>query len=175
MVQKTTYKMPYKRRRKFKTDYRQRIGLLKSGKIRLVVRKTNKYIIAQLVKSKEAQDYTIIGITSKILKDKYNWQYSCKNLPAAYLTGLIIGKLALKNNIQEAILDIGLNRSTKGNRIYAVLKGAIDAGLKIPHNEKILPSQDRIEGRHIASYIEKFKNITNDFYKVKEQILKDYG
>jgi len=175
MVQKTTYRMPYKRRRKFKTDYRQRIALLKSGKVRLVVRKTNRYIIAQLVKSKQAQDYTIIGITSKILKDKYNWNYSCKNLPAAYLTGLIIGKLALKNGITEAILDIGLNRSTKGNRIYAVLKGALDVGLKIPHSEEILPSQDRIEGKHIASYLEKFKNITQDFYKVKEQILKDYG
>lgn len=175
MVQKTNYRMPLKRRRKFKTDYRQRIGLLKSGKVRLVVRKTNKYIIAQLVKSREAQDFTIAGITSKILKDKYSWMYSCKNLPAAYLTGLIIGKIALKNGISEAILDLGLNRSTKGNRIYAVLKGALDAGLKIPYNEKILPSQERIEGRHIASYLERFKNITEDFYKVKEQILKDYG
>ncbi|MEM0242925.1 MAG: 50S ribosomal protein L18 [Candidatus Aenigmatarchaeota archaeon] len=175
MVHKTTYIMPYKRRRKYKTDYRQRIGLLKSGKIRLVVRKTNKYIIAQLVKSKIAQDYTILGITSKILKDKYDWKYSCKNLPAAYLTGIIIGKLALKNGIQEAILDIGINRSTKGNRIFAVLKGAIDAGLKIPHSDEIFPTEDRIEGKHIASYIEKFKNITQDFYKVKEKILKDYG
>ncbi|MEM0481037.1 MAG: 50S ribosomal protein L18 [Candidatus Aenigmatarchaeota archaeon] len=174
MVQKTTYRMPYRRRRELKTDYKQRIALLKSGKPRLVVRKTNKYIIAQIVVSKEAQDYTVIGITSKILQ-KYGWKYSFKNLPACYLTGLIIGKLALKNGINEAVLDIGLNRVTKGNRIFTVLKGAVDAGLKIPHSKEILPSEDRIKGLHIANYLEKFKNLPNDFEKIKEKILKEYG
>ena len=174
MVQKTTYRMPYKRRRKLKTDYRQRIELLKSGKPRLVVRKTNKYIIAQIVKSKEAQDYTVLGITSKILQ-KYGWKYSFKNLPACYLTGLIIGKLALKNGIKEAILDIGLNRVTKGNRIFAVIKGAIDAGLKIPHSNEVLPSEDRIKGLHIANYLEKFKDLPKDFEEIKQKILKEYG
>jgi large subunit ribosomal protein L18 len=174
MVQNPTYRMPYKRRRKMKTNYRKRIELLKSNKPRLVVRKTNKYIIAQIVISKEAQDYTIIGITSKILK-KYNWNFSFKNLPASYLTGLIIGKLALKKGINEAILDIGLNRATKGNRIFAVLKGALDAGLKIPHSEEILPSEERIKGIHIASYLEKFKDLPKFFEEVKEKILKDYG
>jgi hypothetical protein len=33
--------------------------------------------------------------------------------------------------------------------LYAALKGAIDAGLKIPYNEEILPSEDRIKGEHI--------------------------
>lgn len=174
MVQKTTYRMPYRRRRELKTDYKQRIALLKSGKPRLVVRKTNKYIIAQIVVSKEAQDYTVIGITSKILQ-KYGWKYSFKNLPACYLTGLIIGKLALKNGINEAVLDIGLNRVTKGNRIFTVLKGAVDAGLKIPHSKEILPSEDRIKGLHIANYLEKFKNLPNDFEEIKEKILKEYG
>jgi large subunit ribosomal protein L18 len=174
MVQKTTYRMPYKRRRELKTNYRKRIALLKSGKPRLVVRKTNRYIIAQIVISKEAKDFTVVGITSKILK-KYDWKYSFKNLPASYLTGLIIGKLAIRKGINEAILDIGLNRATKGNRIFAVLRGALDAGLKIPHGKEILPSEERIKGLHIASYLEKFKDLPNVFEEVKEKILKDYG
>lgn len=165
------YKMPLKRRRKFKTDYKKRLKLLLSGKPRLVVRKTNKYIIAQIVISEEARDRTVVGVTSKILRDKYGWKYSCKNLPAAYLTGLIIGKLALKNGIKEAILDMGLNRKTKGNRIFATLKGAVDAGLKIPHGEEILPDETRIKGEHIARYLEKFKNLPKDFEVLKEKIL----
>ncbi len=173
MAKDATYKVKFRRRREFKTNYKKRISLLKSGKPRLVVRKTNRYIIAQIVISKEAQDYTLIGITSKILK-KFGWNYSCKNLPACYLTGLIIGKLAIKNNINEAILDIGLNRSTKGNRIYAVLKGALDAGLKVPHSEEILPNEERIKGFHIANYLEKFKNLPNDFELVKQKILEKF-
>lgn len=166
------HKMPLKRRREFKTNYKKRLKLLLSGKPRLVVRKTNRYIIAQIVESKEGQDFTKIGITSKILK-KYGWKYSFKNLPACYLTGLIIGKLALKNGVKEAILDIGLNKSTKGNRVYTVLKGALDAGLKIPHSEEILPSEDRIRGEHIANYLEKFKNLPNDFELIKNKILSE--
>ena len=166
------YKMPLKRRRKLKTNYKKRLKLLLSGKPRLVVRKTNRYIIAQIVESKEAKDFTKIGITSRILK-KFKWNYSFKNLPACYLTGLIIGKLALKNGIKEAILDIGLHKSTKGNRIYAVLKGALDAGLNIPHSKEVLPSEDRIRGEHIANYLEKFKNLPQDFELVKNKILSE--
>ncbi|MCD6483032.1 MAG: 50S ribosomal protein L18 [Candidatus Aenigmarchaeota archaeon] len=165
------YKMPLKRRRKFKTDYKKRLKLLLSGKPRLVVRRTNKYIIAQMVVSEEGEDKTIVGITSKVLRDKYGWKYSCKNLPAAYLTGLLIGKLALEKGIKEAILDIGLHRKTKGNRLFATLKGAVDAGLSVPHGEEILPDESRIKGEHIASYLEKFKNLPQDFETVKKKII----
>jgi len=36
----------------------------------------------------------------------------------------------------KAILDIGLIRSTVGNRAYAVLKGACDGGIHVPHNTR---------------------------------------
>ncbi len=82
-----------RRRKERKTDYRKRLKLLTSNKPRLVVRKTNRYIIAQIVKSKEAQDKVIFGYTTKKLSE-FNWKYSFKCLPAAYLLGLIIGKKA---------------------------------------------------------------------------------
>lgn len=160
-----------KRRREGKTNYGKRLKLLLSKKPRLVVRKTNRYIIAHIVDYdyKNHRDLTVAYVTSKDLS-KYGWNYSSfKSLPACYLTGLLIGKKALEKNINEAILDIGLHPSTKGNRIYAVLKGTIDAGLKIPYNEKILPTKERIEGNHIKNFD---KNI---FLKVKENILKNYG
>lgn len=42
-------------------------------------------------------------------------------------------------------LDIGLARATKGNRVFAAMKGAIDGGIHIPHNPKIFPSQSEKE------------------------------
>jgi large subunit ribosomal protein L18 len=88
-------------------------------------------------------------------------------LPAAYLTGLLIGKKAAKNKIKEAVLDSGLYPSTKGSRIYAVLKGAVDSDLKVSFDEKILPSEERIKGLHI----QKFKDLPQEFEKIKQKIL----
>jgi large subunit ribosomal protein L18 len=165
-----TYKMPFKRRRLFKTDYRKRLRLLLSKKPRLVVRKSLKYITAQIIEFSEKGDKTLVGVTSKELK-KLGWNFACDNLPAAYLTGLLVGKKALGKGVQEAILDSGLYPSTKGSRIYAVVKGAIDAGLKVPVSEEVLPSEERIYGKHIASYKEKFKNLPEEFEKIKQKIL----
>jgi large subunit ribosomal protein L18 len=163
-----TYRMPLKRRLEGKTDYRQRLKLLLSKKPRLVVRKSLKYITAQIVEFDEKGDKVIASAHSKNLK-KLGWEFACDNLPAAYLTGLMIGKKALEKNVSEAILDIGLYSSTKGNRIYALVKGAIDAGLKIPCDESVFPEEERICGMHIAS--EKFKKLPEEFKRIKEKIL----
>jgi large subunit ribosomal protein L18 len=48
----------------------------------------------------------------------------------------------------EAVLDIGLAASSSGSRVFAALKGMVDAGLDIPHSEEIIPSDDRISGAH---------------------------
>jgi large subunit ribosomal protein L18 len=158
------YKMQFKRRRIGKTDYKKRLKLLSSDKPRLVVRRSLNYMTAQIIKFDKKGDVVLAGVTSKELK-KLNWKLACDNLPAAYLTGLLIGKLSQKNKIGEAILDSGLYPSTKGNRIYAVVKGAVDAGLKIPIDESILPSDDRIKGKHISEAVGK------EFETVKQKIL----
>ena len=72
-----------------------------------------------------------------------------------------LGNSMLNNKkIEEAILDLGLQTSTKGSRIYAALKGVLDAGINIPHSKEILPSEDRIKGKHISEeVVKKFEDI----------------
>lgn len=148
------YRMPFKRRREGKTDYRKRLRLLYSKKPRVVYRKTLKYIIGQIVEYHAKGDKTLVGVTSKALK-KFGWKFACDNTPAAYLTGLLLGKKALEKGLKEAVLDIGLYHSTKGGRMYAFAKGVLDAGLSIAVDEKMFPSDDRIKGKHISDEIEK--------------------
>ncbi|MBU0907600.1 MAG: 50S ribosomal protein L18 [Nanoarchaeota archaeon] len=156
-------KIPRRRRAERKTDYKARFSMLKSGKPRLVVRRTNRYIIAQIVCSDIAQDKVIARVTSNDLLSK-GWPKeksgSLKSLPAAYLTGFLLVK-SLKVKVGEAILDLGLQRSISGSRLFAVLKGALDAGLNVPHNPEALPEMERIEKN------EKLKTI---FEKVRRSL-----
>lgn len=80
------------------------------------------------------------------------WKAPCGNMPAAYLTGLLIGTRAKAKGVNNVILDIGLSARGPGSRIFAAAKGALDGGLAIPIDKKALPSEDRLRGNHIASY-----------------------
>ncbi|UZE93648.1 MAG: 50S ribosomal protein L18 [Candidatus Pacearchaeota archaeon] len=153
-------KVTFRRRHEGKTDYKARATLLKSKEPRLIIRKTDKYIIAQIVKSKEAQDSTVCYANSKEL-GRLGWDLSFKNIPASYLTGLLIAKKAKEKGIKKAIIDIGLYRSIKGSKLYAVVKGALDGGLDIPHEEKMIPKEERIKGSH-AKNAEKINKIFNE-------------
>ena len=149
-----------RRRLEAKTDYRARIDLLKSDKPRLVIRKTNRYIIMQLVETKDAQDKVLLSVISKDLLQK-GWPKdkagSLKSKPAAYLTGYLLAKKA-STKIQEAILDLGLNRNVKKARIYSALKGAVDGGLKIPCGEDALPAEEDLEANEqLKNIIQKLK------------------
>jgi len=158
------YRMPFKRRIKEKTNYRQRLRLLTSKKHRLVVRKSSKYLIAQIVDFNKNGDQTFAYATTQELK-KYGWLGPTNNLVCAYLLGLLIGNKALKKDIKSAILDIGLVQKTKGSKLFAVLKGALDAGLDIPHSAEIIPSDDRMKGKHIIDYAQKLKKEDLKNYK----------
>lgn len=151
MARSGRYKVKFRRRREGKTDYLKRLALLKSRKPRAVVRKTNRYIIVQFVEFREEGDRVIAYAFSKEL-EKYGWMYGGKNLPAAYLTGYLAALRAKRAGVTEAILDIGRFTSTKGSRLYAALKGILDAGIRIPHSDEILPSEERIRGEHISSF-----------------------
>jgi len=152
MARGPSYNVPYRRRREGKTNYLRRKKLVLSGLPRLVARKTNKHIIAQIVEASVEGDKVITSAHSSELRKKYGWLGSLKSLPAAYLTGLICGYKAIRKGIKEAVLDIGLQSPSKGARIFAVLKGCLDAGLDIPHGEEVLPDDDRIKGQHISDY-----------------------
>ena len=143
-----------RRRRESKTDYKLRLGLLKSGKARIVVRRTNKYFIVQAVESNEAQDKVLVGVSSRDLL-KQGWEAkmagSLKSLPAGYLTGLLFAKKVKEGKQDiEFLIDLGLNRTIHGNRIYAVVKGLVDGGLKVNvGSEKVFPSAERLAGEHL--------------------------
>ena len=75
---------------------------------------------------------------------------------------MLIGNKAKKKNIKELVLDIGLQKSVKGSRIYSLLKGCIDAGLNIPHSKEILPTENRVKGEHIKNFdSNKFEGMKN--------------
>jgi large subunit ribosomal protein L18 len=151
MAHGPTYRVPFRRRREGKTDYRLRKKLVMSRKPRLVVRKSLKYLYLQLIEARVNGDIVLVQANTKELA-KYGWKGGTGNIPAAYLAGLLLGKRALSKGIKNAILDIGRYPATKGNRLFAALKGALDAGMEIPHGEEILPDEERIKGVHIAKY-----------------------
>ncbi|MBX4196610.1 50S ribosomal protein L18 [Candidatus Pacearchaeota archaeon] len=158
-----------RRRREGKTDYKARLALIKSGKARLVVRKTNRSIIAQIVETDIAQDKIISGVTSHSLL-AHGWpkelEGSLKSVPAAYLTGLLLGTLVAKKKVHEAILDIGMNRNVHKSRLYAVLHGALDAGIQIPHDKEALPSN---EFKGHAKLSKAFESVKHALEKHKEK------
>jgi len=156
VARSSRYKVRFRRRREGKTDYRKRLALLKSGLPRMVVRKTNRYIIVQFVRFKPEGDDMIAYAISKELQ-KYGWHYGGKNTPAAYLTGFLAALKAKKAGVSKAILDIGRFPSTKGSRLYAALKGVLDAGVEVPHSPEVLPDEGRIRGEHIATWASTIK------------------
>jgi len=131
---------------------------LSSKKLRLLIRKTNTKIITQLIEFDIKGDKVKVGIDSTALK-VLGWTGGLKNIPAAYLTGYLIGKKALTAGITEAILDTGLNTTIKGSRIYSALKGAVDAGLKVPCSKEIFPTEERLNGKHIKDFANKIEEI----------------
>lgn len=154
MAKGPSYNVPFRRRREGKTDYRQRKKLIISKLPRLVVRKTGRNIITQLVRATVIGDIVMVSAHSRELRKKYGWLGSLNNLPAAYLTGLLCGLRAAAKGVEKAILDIGLHTPSKGARVFAAMKGFVDAGVEVPHDESILPDESRIRGEHIAKYAE---------------------
>jgi len=81
----------------------------------------------------------------------------------------------------KALLDVGLRRTTTGNRIFGVLKGAVDGGLDIPHSHNRFPGadgskdgkydakvhRDHIFGKHVGEYMESLQEDDEDAYKAQ--------
>lgn len=193
MAHKSTFLIKFRRRRENRTDYKKRIALLKSGLPRLVVRKSTKNISAQFVGAGKNGDSVAVSAHSKELKD-FGWKAHCGNLPAAYLTGLLAGLRAKEKKIETAVLDIGLASPVHGSIVFAVLKGALDSGVKISHSEAALPKKERIEAKHIEEYAKKLddaalkkefgacikagvdpKRMGEHFEKAKAEILNNFS
>jgi len=165
MAKNRNYTVKVKRKRELKTNYRKRILLLMSKKPRLIIRKSSNNIIIQIIEYHKSGDKILVSANSREIK-KLGWTFHSGNIPSAYLTGYLLGKKANNsNNIKEAVLDIGLQRSIKGSVIYAALKGVIDSGINIPCKEDVFPSEERIKGLHT-----KKQDIDKTFSEVKKKI-----
>jgi len=142
-----TFETKFRRRREGKTNYKTRLGLVKSKRTRIVVRKTGTSIIAQAINYKPEGDVTTANAISKEL-DKLGF-YGTNNTPSAYLTGYLLGK---RMSEKSAILDIGMQHPSHGSVIFACLQGVIDAGVEIAHNKSAIPSEDRMNATVLETY-----------------------
>ncbi|XP_073003050.1 large ribosomal subunit protein uL18-like [Typha latifolia] len=160
-------------------------------KYRFVVRFTNKDITAQIISASIAGDLVLAAAYSHELPH-FGLEVGLTNYAAAYCTGLLVARRVLKmlemdeeyeGNVEatgedfsvepaesrrpfRALLDVGLVRTTTGNRVFGALKGALDGGLDIPHSDKRFAGFKKddkqldaevhrkyIFGGHIASYM----------------------
>jgi len=167
------YQVQRRRRREGKTDFKARRKMVRQDKNkyntrkhRLVVRFTNRKVICQVVWATIRGDMVLTQATSNEL-EKFGIPCGYKNYAAAYCTGLLVARRALKKvgldekfagkeelngeeyHVEEeenddqrpfkAILDVGLRRTTVGARMWAALKGAVDGGMYVPHSIKRFP------------------------------------
>lgn len=166
----------FRRKREGKTNYNRRRKLLGGREPRVIIRKSNTNVYLQIAKYEEKGDKIITNANSRELL-KIGWKGARKNLPAAYLTGLLLASKAKKQNIKKAILDVGMHTPTPGGIIYAALKGLVDGGIHVPHSEEVIPKQERIEGKHIMlnpkSKSPNKEKIAEQFNETKNKILKE--
>ena len=151
MARGSSYRVPLRRRREGKTDYKARRALVLFGKPRLVARCSLKNVTAQIVAAKPYGDEVLASAHSRELKKNYGWKAPTGNIPAAYLTGLLCGLKAKTKGVEGVILDIGLIAPTKGAKVFATLSGVLDAGVDVPHTEEKIV-EERTKGAHIAKY-----------------------
>jgi len=191
---KTDYKARRKMVRQDKNKYNNR-------KYRLIVRFTNKRCICQIAYATIRGDIVVAAASSSELTD-FGIPVGHKNYAAAYCTGLLVARRVLKKfgidekfkgkeeidgeeyhvedeeNEQKpfkAILDVGLQTTCVGARMWGALKGAVDGGIHVPHTTKNFPGykaaeekgqeaeydaeahKDRIFGNHVKEYMEMMK------------------
>lgn len=166
--------------------------MLASGSPRIVVRKSTRYFTVQVVSPRAGGDVVQACAVSKELSG-YDWVGGFKNTPAAYLTGLLAGLKAKAKGIERAIPDIGLSPSVPSSRVFAALKGVVDAGLEVSGDQGVYPPQSRITGQHIKEYLEATRrrleeqaervppfpaqtiDVPSQFEEVKNRIISEVG
>jgi large subunit ribosomal protein L18 len=151
------YTLAYRRKREGKTDYRARLKFLASGKNRVVLRRTLNNFYVQIVEYFPEGDKVLVSASTRGLL-KFGWKGHRGNLSSSYLTGLLCGLKAKKMNIKSGIVDLGFFRVVRGSSLFAAVKGLKDSGFDISASEKMFPSVERIEGKHIEEYAASIKN-----------------
>lgn len=108
-MQGTQRRSIFRRRKAGLTDYRRRLKLLRGRKPRAVVRISNTRTTCQLVDWAASGDLVKVTSTGSDLMKKYGWpeDFSQKSVPASYLVGFAMGKAAIAQGCEEAVLDVG--------------------------------------------------------------------
>ncbi|MFX1410152.1 MAG: 50S ribosomal protein L18 [Promethearchaeota archaeon] len=171
MAKGPRYRKSFRRRAQGKTDYQKRLKLLKSRKLRVVIRASNNHIIIQIIQSKLGGDKVLVSAHSKELSLNYGWIANTGNIPASYLTGYLAGLRAKNKNIDMGVFDLGVFYHR--NRILAACKGIIDAGMNIPYRKEFFPEslEEKVKGFHIENYAKLLKREDPEKY---EQIFSNY-
>ncbi|MBN1110014.1 MAG: 50S ribosomal protein L18 [Methanomassiliicoccales archaeon] len=166
MAKGPRYKVAFRRRRDGRTDYKQRARLLRARVPRAVVRTSLRHVTVQIVDFDPQGDQVLVTAHSRELLEM-GWNKATGNVPAAYLTGYLAGRKAVAKGLTEAVLDIGLRVPARGATVFAALKGLLDAGMDIPHGEQVIPSEDRLAGKHIGEDVEKMVQDVKSRMEVK--------
>lgn len=142
------YRVPFRRRREGKTNYRTRLALLKSGEARVVVRTTNRNVIVQFITYDETGDKVVATAEARELGE-LGYKAAGNNTPSAYLTGRLAAKRAKEAGLEAGVLDIGRAQPHKGGVIFGALKGVVDGGLDVPHGD-VFPDEARLRAEHLG-------------------------
>ena len=164
MAKGPSYRVQFRRRREGRTDYKARKALISSRLPRAVTRGSIRHMNVQIVEAYAKGDRVIASASSQELKN-YGWKGACGNIPSAYLAGLLCGKRALQRKVTKAVPDIGLHQPTKGARVFASVKGLLDAGLDIPHTGETLPKESSLKGQHIEDYAQLLASSNLEIYE----------
>merc|ERR1719147_678740 len=189
-----------------------------SPKYRMIVRFSNTDVTCQIAYARLEGDVIVSAAYSHELP-RYGIKHGLTNYAACYCTGLLLARRTLqkfslddryagKEEVDgemycvednesgpgafRAHLDVGLARTTTGAKVFAVMKGAVDGGIDVPHSEKRFPGYDseskelnagvlreHIFGQHVANYMKSLLEENEDDYKkqfsryVKEGITAD--
>ena len=165
-----TYVRTLKRIREDKTNYRKRSAILIGRHLFVTINVSDQNVVARVLKPAPTGDIVIVSTHSRELA-KQGWKGAFNNLPACYLTGMLLGKKALQKEIKTAVLYIGKNHFT--SRVGACTKGIVDAGVSMPVSEESLPDEKRISGHHIAEYSRTLKENQGEYNSHFSAILKN--
>jgi len=178
-----------------------------TNKYRLVARVTCSRVICQVIYATIKGDRVLCAADSTELK-RFGLESGLTNYAACYATGLLVARRLLNKtgldklyagakkidgedyDVQKdvkgdqrrpfkAVLDVGLVRTTTGNRVFGCLKGACDGGLHVPHSTKRFPGyskeggketynakahRERIFGLHVEKYMKHLRDSDKEGY-----------
>lgn len=155
MTKTSTYQPPFRRRMEGRTNYVKRLAFVKSGLTRAVVRKSTNNLSVQFMRTEHGKDSVLAAAHTKELST-YAYKGHGGNIPAAYLTGYLAGKKVLaQQKDAEIIVDLGIQPAIHGTRLFAAIKGMVDAGAKVKVDPVSFPKTDRLVGKHVDAFAQK--------------------